>query len=342
MSAKIVIQISIAVRLIMTNIKVQSPLDKGKKIIDEIFEIYKKQLIALTFISTFSLKKTDEYSLPNQNKFLFQMWNKTFMVETSKTKITVSLKANFVVLDVKECFEIHNNNKTAVKPSKYYLISLKNHKGKIEKGVEIANNSKSDYKQFQSDINSRYNDFAINMTESEFKTFVAEYISPKVASIAYIYTNAGVLEHGKFLYENALVDKDKILWANDDGYIETEKDTYMKLAEASHCLPKLAKSIKTGKQVAHELIVNIQECWNDNIILPLLTLGHMVMAIYFEDFVKHYGVPTLLLFGDSGTGKSTLVNVGLALFGLSKEAMTAGGSTAKSTEYFSATSKLTI
>ncbi|MFQ8626046.1 MAG: hypothetical protein ACLSA2_06060 [Candidatus Gastranaerophilaceae bacterium] len=60
----------------------------------------------------------------------------------------------------------------------------------------------------------------------------------------------------------------------------------------------------------------------------------MVMALYFNDIVKRYGVPTLILYGETGTGKSTLVTVGLSIFGLSREALTSGGSTAKSNEYF--------
>ena len=60
------------------------------------------------------------------------------------------------------------------------------------------------------------------------------------------------------------------------------------------------------------------------------------MAIYYNEFIKRYGAPTLILFGDTGTGKSTLVTVGLAIFGLSKEAMTSGGSTPTSSEYFCA------
>lgn len=58
------------------------------------------------------------------------------------------------------------------------------------------------------------------------------------------------------------------------------------------------------------------------------------MALYFNDIVKRYGVPTLILYGETGTGKSTLVTVGLSIFGLAREALTSGGSSAKSNEYF--------
>lgn len=311
-----------------------NPIDKGKKNVDEIFEEHKNALSNLTFISTYSINnKADNYNLPKQNKFLFQKWNKIFLLDKKKNKINITLKANFIVTDVKECTLIHNDKSGKI-PQKYYLITLKNSKGKVEKDVEIANNSKSDYKQFQSDINSRYNDYAVNMSESEFKTFVAEFISPKIADNALIYTNAGVLEQGQFLYENALATKDGIIWADENGYIKTGEKTYIKIAESTHYLPKLAKSVKTGKEITKALIENIVECWSEDIVLPMITLGHMVMSLYYDEFVKRYGVPTLILFGETGTGKSTLVTVGLSIFGLSRDALTSGGSTAKSNEYF--------
>lgn len=327
----------------MTNIlnneetqKGKTPLAQGKKTISDIFLENKKILNAATFISTTVLKyNSEEHNLPNQNKFFHQKWNKTFLIEKQKSKIKIKLVANFVVENVKECILLYND-KSGKTPLKYYLATLINSNNKIEKDIEIANNSKSDYKQFQTSLNQFYNGFSVNMTEAEFKAFVEKYISPNIASNLTLYKNAGVISDNKFIYENALVEGTKITWADDDGYIKTGENTYIKIAKATHNLPKLAKNIKTGNQVANELMTNIIECWSDNIVLPLLTLGHMVMSIYFEDFVKRYGVPTLLLFGDSGTGKSTLVTVGLSIFGLSKEAMTSGGSTAKSYEYFSA------
>lgn len=255
------------------------------------------------------------------------------MVEVKKNKINVSLKANFIVKEVKECTLVYND-KSGKKPLKYYVVTLINSNGKIEKDVVIANNSKSDYKQFQADINSRYNNFVVNMTESEFKTFVAEFISPKIAINVINYQNAGVIKVGEFLCENALATKDGIIWADDDGYIKLSDNEYIKLAEATHYPPKLAKSMRTGKEILKSLLENIVECWSDDIVLPMITLGHMVMSIYYEEFIKRYGAPGLILFGETGTGKSTLVTVGLSIFGLSREALTSGGSSAKSNEYF--------
>lgn len=320
------------------NISVQAgktPLDQGKKTVEDLFNQNKKLLNEATFISTANVNYSpDEYLLPEQNKFLHQVWAKTFSVEKKTGKLKIKLLANFIVIDVKECILIYND-KSNKKPQRYYIVILKNDKGRIEKDVEIANNSKSDVNQFQTAVNTLYAGFAVCMTEAEFKAFIAEYISPKVASFANIYTNAGTTPEGNILYENALATPTGILWADKDGYIKTGENTFVKIAESTHYLPKLAKSSKTGKQVANELMINIIECWSDNIVLPLITLGHMVMALYYEDFIKLYGAPALILYGETGTGKSTLVTVGLAIFGLAKEALTSSGSSAKSNEYFS-------
>ncbi len=313
----------------------KSPLEQGKKTIFDLYKEHKKSLMALSFISTASINFNAEYyNLPNQNKFMYQSWNKTFLISKKKGKLNIKLVANFIVVVVKECTYIFND-KSGKKPLKYYIITLKNYNGKIEKNIEITGNSKTDFKQFQASINSMFNDFFINMNEAEFKAFVAEYISPKVASHVIIYKNAGVTPEGDLLYDDALATSNEIIWADEDGYIEIGENSYIKLAEAEHYRPKLVKSLKNGKQIAYALITNIIECWSDNIILPLIVLGHMCMSIYFEEFVRRYGCPTLILYGETGTGKSTLVTVGLAIFGLHREALTASGATSKSLEFFS-------
>lgn len=320
----------------MTNapLNINNPIDTGKKTIEDIFNQNKKLLNAVTFISKATISyNSEEYALPNQNKFLLQKWNKTFIVEKKKGKLQIQLLANFIVTDVRECTLVYND-KSNKKPHKYYVVSLKNDKGSIEKDVEIAYNSKSDVKQFETTVNNLYTGFQVCMKEPEFKTFVCEYVSPKVASKTTIYTNAGKLDDNKLLYENALATSTGINWADDDGYIKTGENSYVKLAESTHYLPKLATSVRTPQVIANELISNLLNCWEDNIVLPLITLGHMVMAIYYEDFIKRYGCPTLILYGETGTGKSTLVTVGLSIFGLAREALTSGGSTAKSNEYF--------
>lgn len=318
----------------VVNLDEQNPLLLGKRTIADLFMENKKRINALSFISTVSIScKSEDYNLPKLDKFLYQAFNKTFLLKRRNGALSINLLANFIVTDVKECTLVYND-KSGKKPHRYYVVTLQNYKGRIETDVEIAYNSKSDVNQFQTTVNNLYTGFSVCMKEAEFKTFVEEYISPKVASTATIYTNAGLTPDGNLLYENALATPTCVYWADDNGYIKTGDNTYVRLAEATHYLPKLAKSNKTGKQVANELMTNILECWSDNVVLPLLTLGHMVMALYFNDIVKRYGVPTLILYGETGTGKSTLVTVGLSIFGLAREALTSGGSSAKSNEYF--------
>lgn len=187
---------------------------------------------------------------------------------------------------------------------------------------------------FETKVNSQLIGFQVCMKEAEFKTFIAKYVSPKVSSKVTLYTNSGVIGDSQFLYKNALVSGDKIIWADTDGYIKTGNQSYVKLAESKHHQPNLSNIAKNPQVIANELVTNLLECWDENIILPLITLGHMIMSIYYEDFAQRYGCPTLILYGETGTGKSTLVTVGLAIFGLSREALSSGGSTAKSNEYF--------
>lgn len=69
--------------------KGKNPLEQGKKTIADIFNKNKKILSEASFISTVGLSyKPDEYNLPIQNKFLHQVWDKTFLVEKKKNLLT--------------------------------------------------------------------------------------------------------------------------------------------------------------------------------------------------------------------------------------------------------------
>lgn len=317
--------------------KPKNPLQKGQKNISALFEENKDFILETSsFMSTATIKyDSSKYKLTKQNQFFYPIWNRIFLVKKFEKSLRISLATNFIVTDVRECTLIYND-KSGKLPSKFYLVTLKNDSGVIEKDIELSNNSKSDYAQFQSVLNKDYTGFLIQMKEAEFKTFIAKFVSPKVSSKVTIYNNAGKTPEGYFLYENALAKPNEIVWADKNGYIKTAENTYIKLAEATHNLPRLTKSDKTGVQIAKELMTNIKECWSEDVVLPLMTLGHMVMALFYDDFIKRYGAPTLLLYGDTGTGKSTLVVVGLSIFGLSKDSLTSGGSTSKSSEHFCA------
>lgn len=313
----------------------KNPIDYGKKTIKDFFEENVKIICSQTLMSEISLTcSNDEFNLPPQNKFFYTFKHKVYLcTKKKKNKLGIKLATTFDVVSIKECELIYNDRSEKI-PTKYYLATFSTADGKIEKDIEISNNSKSDYKQFQSTLNGLANGFLIDMKESEFKAYIETFISPKVAEKVTIYTNAGLTPDRKFLYENALATMDGIIWADEDGYIKVAENSYVKLNKAEHCLPRLYKSDKTGVEIAYELMTNIKETWNENLVAALLALGNMVMAIYFEDFIKRYGVPTLILYGDSGSGKSTLMIVGLSIFGLSKDSLSAGSSTIRSNEFF--------
>lgn len=318
----------------MSNI-VNIPTQHGQKTIEDLFKQHEKSLKKQNFLSTQNMQcDKKEYNLPSQSRFLYSKFGKIFLVNTCyEKKITAKPIANFTVENIKECTLIYNN-KSGEKPSRYYIIDMVHANGYIEKDVIIQDNAKSDVKEFQKMLNIRYNGFIINAKDDEFKTFISEFISPKVASKVTIYTNSGIITEQKFLYENALVDKGKVYWADEQGYIATEKPNEFIKAKDRKILPVLPKIDKTGKEVAKEFVENFVDSWQNDIALPMLTIGHMIMAIHNETFAKRFGCPILILFGDTSSGKSTLVNIGLTIFGLRKDALTSGGSTAKSSEFF--------
>lgn len=243
--------------------------------------------------------------------------------------------ADFFVKEVKECTHVFNN-KSNMQPIKYYLLTLQNAQNKIESNIKVAGISKSDAKKFQESISNSCHEFFINMKDDVFKCFFSEMIAQKVTSKVTIYENAGIIAEGTFLYGNALATPLGVVWTNSEGYIEVESGKFIKLAESNKCVPMLLESEKSGEEVAHKLIENLMECWNQNILLPLFTLGHMIMSIFFEKFAKKIGVPTMIIYGNTASGKSTLQYLGISFFGFSENFLISGGSTAKSNEYLSA------
>ena len=219
----------------------KNPLEQGKKTIFDFYEDYKKLLDALSFISSASINdNAEDYNLPNQNKFMHQQWNKTFLISKKKGKLNIKLVANFIVIVVKECTYIFND-KSGKKPLKHYIITLQNHNGKIEKEVEITGNSKTDFKQFQTSIKNQLNDFVVNMNEAEFKAFVAEYISPKRIEKAFEDKLDGNItpEQWKLFNDKWQAEKDKMYIQLEeinklDKQFYEHSDTLLRFTDNAH------------------------------------------------------------------------------------------------------------
>lgn len=316
--------------------RVNSPADLGKKDIKEVLETFSNRINNLSLMDFTEIPfSSEEYQMPYKKKSFFCANNQTYLVSLQKDKIKVSVVADFVVKDVRECIHVFNN-KSNNKPVKYYLLTLQNSSNKVERNISIAGVSKSDAKKFQETISNSCQEFFINMKDDVFKCFFSEMVAQKVTATVVIYENAGIIEPGKFLFANALATSSGVTWADQEGFIEIEANKYVKLAEMKKCAPHLFRSDKSGKDIALALIQNLQECWGDKLFLALFVLGQMVMAIYFEQFAKRIGVPTMIIYGDTASGKTTLQYLGISMFGFPENFLISGGSTAKSNEYLSA------
>lgn len=321
-------------------IKINNPIAIGiekanNKSLEEFFKKNSKSLAHCTFLNSVELEVSDNTILPNEKTFLIDYNSKIYQIECLKkknTKILIKMVANFVIKGIEDITEI--NNLLFKKPSSisYYNATLINSDG-LEITIKLDGDAKCDLKKFESTINQATNGFNINMNKNTFKEFVSKYLNIKKAKKIRCYSNPGLLTNKQFLYKNAVFANGTIYNADSEGYIKLEDNTYIKLSDDVQIVPILTTTTRSAKQVTKELIDNIKECWADNAIYPLESLGHMAMSIYYPLF-KSKGVPTLILFGETSTGKSTIAKVGSAIYGLPPSSLHSGGSTIRSWEYY--------
>ena len=152
---------------------IKTPVQLAQSTIIELFEENKNLLIDLTLMSNpITIKfDTDKYNISNDNRFLHKQWDRVFSITRKKESLKVKLVTNFIVKDVKECTLIYND-KSRKNNQKQYIVTLQNINGNEEKDITIANNTKSDYKQFQNLLDSSSNNFYINMSDIVFGTLL--------------------------------------------------------------------------------------------------------------------------------------------------------------------------
>ncbi len=312
---------------------INNPLDIGRKNIEDLIKENETRLSEANFLNPVTIPYADEYKLPKESKFLIDVGNCIYSVSNSYKAESLNLKkiTNFIFKDVKEVIKCENKLLGKLNSTRYYNVTLRNEYN-TEVEVELSGDTKSDLKKFCSILDDKANGFLIECKKNEYREIFSKYISPEIACKIKTYTNAGIIGDREFLYENALIKDGKINYANQDGYIQIDENTFYMLDSKAAYAPKLAKSLKSGNEISKEFVENIIECWKDDYFLPLITIGHMIMSVFFKEFAK-IGVPTLILYGESGTGKSTIEKCGLFIFGFPREAIVSGGSTVKSIEY---------
>ena len=314
---------------------INTPLDTGKKTLKDLLDEKSYELKELSFINDCILFCNDNYLIPSKRKFLIKYNDFIVLLTVNKKKSSVTVKkiTNFIIQSVKEII-YHTNpllGKEEIKKS--FLITIKNENGNMDE-IELKGDSKSDYNKFQSSLSEKTNGNIFSGDKDTFKEFFSLYISPDKANKVDVYSNPGVLNSKTFLYSNALYKDGETYYADNSGYIKLDEKHYIKLDCDTKYLPFLAKSSKSVKEISGDFITNIIESFGENAFMALMTIGHMVMSPFFKHFIKT-GVPTLILFGESGTGKSTIIKDGLFINCMPGQALISGGSTTKSTEFLS-------
>lgn len=310
------------------NDEITSPIDFAKKPFIGIFSSYEKQIKALNFLSDYSFKYSENYAKPDKNKFFLEMFGIIIFVNFNTETIRVKKKANFTVEEVFDVVHIYNNCSN-IEDCHYLSINLKASNGYVKKNIKVSHNAKFDVNKFQENLSQNDNYFQITFTATEFKNFMEDCVLSKIEKRIIVYENCGIIKAQQFLGGDFLIDKGTVYRANENGLIPTTKKNVFIKANDEQCfkLPKLSYSIKSPQCIAINFIKNICESWRDNAVLALLATGHMIMGLFFNTFKAKMGVPILIITGVSGSGKSTTVENGNAIFGMDEDFLIAGNST---------------
>ena len=311
----------------MTNEENQpnSPIALIAKLIEEVLNspALKPKLEKADFLNTIQI---DGLKHPvrdmNKNKKLVKAGNQTFLVTKKGTNYNVTVKADFTVEKCEEQVEIKKGKKIR----ENYVLTLKAKSGK-ETDVMISDKAKTDQKVFASTINEQSNGFNHNFSNNEFQQFMHQFVSNKVSKEVEIHHNTGDIGGGRYLMENACIDNGKTTFAMDNGYIPYDDNKFLKPSNNLSGCPKLAKTIRTSKEIVNELIINLQSAWGASMAIPIIICGYAVMCTRYSLFATKSGFPTLMLFGDSGSGKSTCTALAAGILGYDRTALLSGSST---------------
>ena len=65
-----------------------------------------------------------------------------------------------------------------------------------------------------------------------------------------------------------------------------------------------------------------------------MVIGQIVMGLFFDYFLKkNIGIPLLIICGVSSSGKTTLIQNGIAILGMGEDFLIAGDSTANGQQF---------
>lgn len=310
---------------------VKHPIDILKPSYMEKIKEFKKELCSLQFRKDLHIELCEKYKQPEKSYFFVDIYNKIFESYSVGDNLTLSLIGNLNIIDGRKIIEPFNDDSNT-EDNVYCSLDLMSETGHLFKNVEFKGFDLLEAKEFQKRLCKLDPSLRLEISNKNFPIFLQEIVIPKFKKKLIKPVNSGVLEPQVFLAGNALISKGRCTFANEDGIIIIDENTSIKANDKiSMPLPHIYESNRTAQEIAKELLQNLFECWSDNIVLALMPLGHMIMAPFYTLFLVK-GVSSLLLWGKSGSGKSTIVKVGLALFGLGKDFLKAGSTTVRSFE----------
>ena len=315
---------------------INSPEEMLLKSSRKLLEKYIKSLIASNYMDSVHIKYDPEYQKPKNSKDLAEVGNIICMVKKGSEGLCVAKCSNYRVNDAITIVKKYNN-KSGNKDEISCEMSVVTDTGEEINGIELKDKAKYNADAHQGALSaySNYLQLAI-YNPKEFKTYYEKFIGKKLKKTLIQYENSGLIALQQFLGKDFLIDRDKIYYADETGYIPTAyPDVYISANKnRPYQLPRLSKSLKSAQQVCSDFLKNTYDCYGKNGVSALLVIGQIVMGLFFDYFLKkNIGIPLLIICGVSSSGKTTLIQNGIAILGMGDDFLIAGDSTANGQQY---------
>lgn len=315
---------------------INSPEQLLLKPSNELLKKHLDRILASNYMDSVYIKYEPEYRKPKNSKDLKEVGNIICLVKQEKNAIKATKSSNYRVKDTINIVKKYNN-KSGKKDEMSCEMSVVTDKGREINGIELKDKAKynADAHQGALSASSNYLQLAISNLK-DFKTYYEKFIGKRLNKTVIQCENAGGIASQQFLGKDFFIDKDKIYYADETGYIPTSNpDVYITANKnRPYQLPKLSKSLKSAQQVCSDFLKNTYDCYGKNGVSALLVIGQIVMGLFFDYFLKkNIGIPLLIICGVSSSGKTTLIQNGIAIFGMGDDFLIAGDSTANGRQY---------
>lgn len=315
---------------------INSPEQLLLKPSNELLQKHLNRILASNYMDPVYIKYEPEYRKPKNSKYLAEVGNIICLVKQEKNALKVTKCSNYRVKDTINIVKKYNN-KSGRKDEMSCEMSVVTDKGKEIDGIELKDKAKYNADAHQGALSTASNYLQLVLyAPKDFKTYYEKFIGKRLNKTVIQYDNSGLIAPQQFLGKDFFIEKDKIFYADESGYIPTSyPDVYICANKnRPYQLPKLSKSSKSAQQVCCDFLINTYECYGKNGVSALLVIGQIVMGLFFDYFLKkNIGIPLLIICGVSSSGKTTLIQNGIAILGMGEDFLIAGDSTANGQQF---------